>query len=64
MIKELNIEYKQKQDEVIIEGVRYSGEFFRSLSKDGISIGEPFVILKRRDGILTIKSIKEEISKI
>ena len=39
--------YDEKTDSIVIEGVRYSGTFFRSLACDGLPVGAEFSIIER-----------------
>ena len=46
--------YEPWNDEFCIFGVRYTGELFRSLAKDGIAEDQWFRVIKREDGVITI----------
>lgn len=52
---ELEIEYDNLEDVVIIEGVRYSGELFRSLSeRGGFETNVRFFFVRHEDGTFNI----------
>ncbi len=53
----LVISYDERLDYLTIEGTIYSGEFFRSLGKDGIKCNVPFEIFRRKDGVVRIREI-------
>ncbi len=46
--------YDPVEDIMVIEGVRYSGSFFRELGNNGIAVGEAFTIQRREQGLVTI----------
>ena len=46
----LAYEYDETLDILTIEGIRYSGEFFRTLGKDGAPLGTVVEISQRREG--------------
>jgi hypothetical protein len=54
----LSFSYDAEMDEMTIEGMRFSGGFFRAFSKD-LNVGEPFEIIKREDGVITVHSLRE-----
>ena len=60
-MKRLNFSYEEptpdgRGDILTIEGFRYSGELFRLWAGKGIlRLGEPFRIIKREDGVITIQ---------
>jgi len=47
-----------------IYGMRYSHEFFRALSNRGLALNSIFQILKRKDGVITIKDTTSDYIKI
>lgn len=53
--RSLTFDYDQEKDIITIEGINYSGDFFRALGEDGLPIGIPFVISKRGNGIFLIE---------
>lgn len=42
---------------LIINGIKYSYDFFEAFAEDGIKLNEPFKIIKREDGCLKIDKI-------
>ena len=52
----LQLDYDRERDIVVIEGVRYAGDFFRQLA-DGLPVGMPFVIVSRKDGVLAVQEL-------
>jgi hypothetical protein len=51
--------YDMQSDTYTIEGMRYSGEYFRSLAKGGIEPNVVFRIIKRDDDCVTIEQLNE-----
>ena len=58
-MKKLNFEYDEQSDVITIEGQKYAGNFFRAMDPLGLACGELFCILKRRDGVHSIRRLKE-----
>lgn len=52
--------FNEDIDQIKIEGIWYSGDFFRQLAHD-MPIGKPFEIAERRDTLITVK--KHECKK-
>lgn len=52
----LKIENDEAADIVTIEGMKYSGDLFRSFALGGIAVGVTFSIMNRDEGKLTIQS--------
>ena len=55
----LDYSYNKKKDVLTVEGVQYSGDFFRAMSKAGIALNEPFKIVRRDDDTITIERIRD-----
>lgn len=55
----LNFSYDAESDCLTIEGLKYSGEIFRKLG-GAFQIGIPFILLNRKDGVVTVKAIRFE----
>ncbi len=55
----LEFEYHSSSDVLTIEGVRYTGDFFRSLSEGGLPIGTVFTIESRdEDGAIILRRLQ------
>ncbi len=54
----LRIEHDEKRDIVIIEGVSYAGEFFRTISAP--ESGVLYELFKNRRGVITLRSSTKE----
>ena len=52
-MKKLNFSYDESLDRITIEGVVFSGEFFRMFCKS-LPINKPFKIVSRKNGVLEI----------
>ena len=60
----LDFVYDEFTDVLTIEGVPYSGEFFRSLGKDGLELNKSFRVVERReDGVIAIQTFEDEKPK-
>jgi len=62
-LKSNKLHYEDRPDERIIEieGVRFAYEFFKCLGKNGLDIGQKFMIVERKDnGTLTIQKLKDD----
>jgi len=55
----LQFEYDETKDLLIIEGMKYSGDLFRALSESGLAVGEYLRIIERKDGVVTFETIRE-----
>lgn len=55
----LDHEYDPQSDVLEVEGVRYSGEFFRSLGRT-MPVGSVFRIEERWDGVITVTILDRE----
>lgn len=55
----LNVEYLQDVDQLVVEGVRFSGDFFRDLAKS-LPVGIMFFLEKREDGVIVIRRVAHE----
>lgn len=53
----LSIDYDEERDTVTIEGVKYSGDFFRALSLRGMPAGSLFTIERHELAGLMIRMI-------
>jgi len=55
---ELNVEpYDPRTDSIVIEGTKYSGHFFRSLSCCFPEVGQVFRVDKKEDGVVTVTQL-------
>ena len=61
MSEELKIVQDVERETVEIEGLKYSFELFRGLGfgRSSLSLNEPFAVVKREDGVITIQKIKD-----
>lgn len=58
--RSLSFSYDAPNDLLIIEGVKYSGELFRSLGIHGMAVGRTFRIKERsNDGVLVIENVDD-----
>lgn len=51
--------YDMQHDTFIIYGVRYSDKLFRTMSTEGANIGAVVQIIKREDGTITLREIRD-----
>lgn len=57
----LSVQYDHATDVLTVEGVRYSGVLFRSL---GIcETGKWMKVVERKDGVLTVLNVTDELSR-
>jgi hypothetical protein len=60
MIKTLDIQpYDFDTDSIVIEGIRYSGDLFRTFGVHGCPVGSVVRIVERKDGIVWLQEIKD-----
>lgn len=57
----LTFSYDEAQDILTIEGIRYSGNFFRELSSEGLPLGMSFKIVERGDGVVVVQRVWEAL---
>ncbi len=57
----LQFEYDEEKDVMTIEGMKYSGDFFRIFLSEGLDIGESFVLAKQEDGIITFERKRDDL---
>jgi hypothetical protein len=60
--KPLTFDYDLDKDVMHIEGIAYSGDFFRAFSRAGVHLNKPFIVTQRTaDGCIVIEdySIQE-----
>lgn len=57
----LSILYNQDKDQVVIEGITYTGDFFRSFS-NMLIVDDLFRFVKREDGSVTVQVIRPEMN--
>ena len=55
----LNYKYDDLKDILTIEGIKYSGEFFRALAVGGLAVGKHLKIIERKDSTFTIQEIHD-----
>lgn len=53
----LNFSYNESRDILITEGIPFSGDFFRAWAEGGLNLYEPFQIIKRADGVVTVRRL-------
>lgn len=58
----MNIEYHPDRDIVVIEGIHYAGELFRSLAF--CDPGTWIRIMARTDGVLSLHAVPEETERM
>ena len=58
LMDSLNFDYDELTDILTIEGVRYSGQIFRSFGV--FPRGELFMFLDRRDGVVEVRRVRSE----
>ena len=61
MSKKLEILLNDEIEVITIEGINYSYDFFRALSKSGLDVGKLFRILNREDGVVCIGTVGENL---
>ena len=59
MPEPLRIEYDFIGDVLTIEGVRYSGDLFRSFGLTPTREGFLYTIINRQDGVVTIQQVQD-----
>lgn len=57
----LDVAYDTDHDVLTIEGINYSGEFFRQLGVHGLAVGRTVRILSRDDGLVTLQTVEEDL---
>jgi len=55
----LKIKDYPEKEIIEIEGIKYSYCIFKGFGS-GLKLNEPFMIIKRKDGIITIDSLKKK----
>lgn len=55
----LQFAYDPGRDVLIIEGIRYHGDFFRGLSFQ-LAVNTPFQIVERKDGVLSVQRLSPQ----
>ena len=53
----LHYHYRRDTDVMTLEGVRYSGDFFRTIGKHGSDVGQVLQITERRDGVVELRRL-------
>jgi hypothetical protein len=57
----LDFSYDDWRDILTVEGAQYSGDLFRALAR-GLQLNQPFMIIERKDGVVTIQTLYEDTS--
>lgn len=57
MKPKLRYRYRRATDIMTVEGVRFAGEFFRTLGTHGPDVGAVLQVTERRDGVLMMKQL-------
>lgn len=58
-MKPLKFHYDEQTDCMEIEGIMYSGDFFRSMSVDGVPVGRCFRVESRDKGFVELDTCPE-----
>lgn len=54
----LTFNYDPARDILMVDGMQYSGAFFRALNKGGIPLNTPFKVIERSETVITIERLK------
>ena len=55
----LLFEYDPETDVATVEGIRYTGTFFRLFAENGLMVGSGFRVVCREDGAITVQRLPE-----
>lgn len=59
MTKPLTFSYDAKADILMVNGVRFSGNFLRAFAEEGLPLYQLFRIISREDGVVSIEILMD-----
>lgn len=59
----LNFSYDQSTDLITIEGIKYSGDFFRMFASQAI-VDQIVRVVSNKDGVIVVEDAREQLRRI